>query len=90
MPTQFRADRLRADLAARKMGPLDLVRLLVAHEHGDLDFTYRHLPYMKHKRRVERFLAGQSSLETACAIADAMGYAPSRYVTLRVTHGKDR
>ena len=88
MSPTYRADRLKADLRARGWSPTDLVKVLVAKELPDEQYAFTQKRYMKQWARVHRFLGGQSSIATAQAIADAMGYAASRYITVSATARK--
>ncbi len=82
MTPTFRADRLKADLRARGWTPSDLIRVMVAQAAPDEQYVFGQRAYMTQYARVHRFLRGQSSIPTAQAIAAAMGFAASRYITV--------
>jgi hypothetical protein len=78
----FHAFQLRADLREKDMTQADLVKRLLIAESKTHRYTFEPQSYQRMSQRVHRFLTGRGSIDTAARVANVLGYATSRYVSI--------
>ena len=78
----FHTTRLRADLKASSLTRTDLVKRWLASESRRKAYVFEPSEYQRVWHRINRFLTGRGSLETADMLAKLLGVPRDRYVSI--------
>jgi hypothetical protein len=78
----FHTARVRADLKAAGLSTTDLVKRWLGSEARKRQYVFESAEYQRVWHRVNRFLKGRGSLETADTIATLLGVPRDRYASI--------